>query len=855
MASLRARLIAGLLALAAVGLLVLAGVTYVEQRGFLLRAGRPAGARGAVRRALRAERRRLRAARRRQLAAGRRSWSGPPARRAADRGAQPPAGTYGAAAHARTGPSRTTSCSSTATRPSTRIPTCPRPCPLEKLFTVDGDERRRRPLPRLRRERPGGRHRRRGRAAPRGRPHAEPAAARSWGSSSLGVLAILGAVAWMVVRIGLLPLDRMGHTAGAIAGGDLSHRVEATDPRTEVGRLGHLARTRCSTGSSRRSPSARRARSACGASWPTPRTSCARRSRRSAATPSCSASAPREEPEDTEKAMRRIEEEAQRMGVLVEDLLLLARLDEVQEAEREQVDLAALAADAVDDARATAPDRDIELELDGDARRSPASRTGCARCSRNLLRNALVHTPPGTPIEVTVDARARRRAARGARPRARAADRPARAPLRALLARRGRPRARPRRRGPGPGDRRRDRRRARRRVSAGNAPDGGAVFAVALPAAGVRGRATGPVATRRRLTQSPLSRSRPSSDGRRRRCWHERRAHGHRRRTGRPACPAPAGRARRPRSTSSSRSTTSRRSSSTRSAGCTGSSPPSCPSPGGSSSPTTRAPTPRRRSPPAGPRAAGRPASLRLEEKGRGRALRAAWSASPAQVVCYMDVDLSTDLRGLLPLVAPLLSGHSDLAIGTRLAHGARVVRGPKRELISRGVQHDPPHGPARPLQRRAVRLQGGAHERAARAHRRRARRGLVLRHRAARARPAARAAHPRGARRLGRRPRLARGHRPDRVGRPARRRAARRGRRDRAVPRSSASCRRSPTRCSSCSCAARSAPAARTSRRSRSRRSATPRPTGATRSASAGARAWPRTTSAVRSCSSSRSA
>jgi glycosyltransferase involved in cell wall biosynthesis len=75
---------------------------------------------------------------------------------------------------------------------------------------------------------------------------------------------------------------------------------------------------------------------------------------------------------------------------------------------------------------------------------------------------------------------------------------------------------------------------------------------------------------------------------------------------------------------------------------------------------------------------------LRLEEKGRGRALRAAWSQSPAQVVCYMDVDLSTDLRGLLPLVAPLLSGHSDLAIGTRLAHGARVVRGPKRELVSR---------------------------------------------------------------------------------------------------------------------------------------------------------------------------
>jgi glycosyltransferase involved in cell wall biosynthesis len=75
---------------------------------------------------------------------------------------------------------------------------------------------------------------------------------------------------------------------------------------------------------------------------------------------------------------------------------------------------------------------------------------------------------------------------------------------------------------------------------------------------------------------------------------------------------------------------------------------------------------------------------LRIDRKGRGRALREAWSRSDARVVCYMDIDLSTDLRGLLPLLAPLLSGHSDLAIGTRLARSARVVRGPKRELISR---------------------------------------------------------------------------------------------------------------------------------------------------------------------------
>jgi putative flippase GtrA len=77
-------------------------------------------------------------------------------------------------------------------------------------------------------------------------------------------------------------------------------------------------------------------------------------------------------------------------------------------------------------------------------------------------------------------------------------------------------------------------------------------------------------------------------------------------------------------------------------------------------------------------------AFLRLEQKGRGRALRTAWSASDAEVLAYCDVDLSTDLAALLPLVAPLISGHSDLAIGSRLSRGSRVVRGTKRELISR---------------------------------------------------------------------------------------------------------------------------------------------------------------------------
>ncbi len=77
-------------------------------------------------------------------------------------------------------------------------------------------------------------------------------------------------------------------------------------------------------------------------------------------------------------------------------------------------------------------------------------------------------------------------------------------------------------------------------------------------------------------------------------------------------------------------------------------------------------------------------AAMHLPRKGRGFALRAAWSTSIAPVVAYMDVDLSTSLPALLPLVAPLLSGHRDVAIGSRLARGAHVVRGPKRELISR---------------------------------------------------------------------------------------------------------------------------------------------------------------------------
>ena len=102
-------------------------------------------------------------------------------------------------------------------------------------------------------------------------------------------------------------------------------------------------------------------------------------------------------------------------------------------------------------------------------------------------------------------------------------------------------------------------------------------------------------------------------------------------------------------------------------------------------------------------------AAVHLPRKGRGHALRTAWSTSVAEVVAYMDVDLSTSLSALLPLVAPLLSGHRDVATGTRLARGSNVVRGTKRELISRSYNLLLRSIPSRQVHRRSVRLQGSA--------------------------------------------------------------------------------------------------------------------------------------------------
>ena len=276
-----------------------------------------------------------------------------------------------------------------------------------------------------------------------------------------GVLLLLGAAAWVVVRVGLLPLDRMGHTAGAIAGGDLSRRVSPTDPRTEVGRLGialNAMLDRLEQAFAERQASEDRLRRFIADASHELRTPLA--SIRGYAELFRMGAA--REPDDVARSMERIEDEAARMGVLVEDLLTLARLDQVPDVPHVPVDLGDIARDAVDDARATAPDRAIELRLD-----PPAGVTGDPHQLRqvlaNLLRNALVHTPGGHGDRRLGRERAGRRARRGARPRAGAPPgHRAGRPVRALLACGGRPRARPRRGGARARDRGRHRRRPRR---------------------------------------------------------------------------------------------------------------------------------------------------------------------------------------------------------------------------------------------------------------------------------------------------------------------------------------------------------------------------------------------------------
>jgi two-component system OmpR family sensor kinase len=215
-----------------------------------------------------------------------------------------------------------------------------------------------------------------------------------------GVLLALIALAWWMIRLGLRPLDRIGETADAIAAGDLSRRVEETRPQTEVGRLGIALNAmlhQIEKAFAEREASAERLRRFLADASHELRTPLA--SIRGYAELFRIGAV--DGPEDTAKALGRIEGEAKRMGVLVEDLLTLARLDELPELRRGRVDLTELARDAVGDALAIAADREIIL-----AAPAPAIVLGDPHQLRqviaNLLRNAVVHTPDGTPIEVAV---------------------------------------------------------------------------------------------------------------------------------------------------------------------------------------------------------------------------------------------------------------------------------------------------------------------------------------------------------------------------------------------------------------------------------------------------------------------
>jgi two-component system OmpR family sensor kinase len=213
------------------------------------------------------------------------------------------------------------------------------------------------------------------------------------------VLALLVLVLW-IVRFGMRPLEDMTKTAGAIAGGDLTRRIRSTDERSEVGRLGTALNGmlgQIEAAFRERSVSESRLRrfvADASHELRTPLTSIrgyAELLRKGAFS----------DEDGRRRASERIESEAARMSLLVDDLLLLARLDQGRPFERFPVEVAEVVSDAVDAARAVDPRRPISLDrhdsvlVEGDAVR-------LRQVVDNLLRNAQVHTPPGTPVHVRV---------------------------------------------------------------------------------------------------------------------------------------------------------------------------------------------------------------------------------------------------------------------------------------------------------------------------------------------------------------------------------------------------------------------------------------------------------------------
>jgi two-component system OmpR family sensor kinase len=225
------------------------------------------------------------------------------------------------------------------------------------------------------------------------------------------VIAGLALAAYTMVRTALRPLTKIEQTAAAIAGGDLSRRVDDDDPNTEVGRLGLALNTmleqietafharQASEATARRSEQKMR-RFVADASHElrTPLTSIrgfAELHRQGAVT----------DPAEVSRLLNRIEDEAKRMGLLVDDLLLLARLDQQRPFEHGPVDMRVLAIDAVEAARATAPDREIHLDLPMDDETDgglvvAGDEPRLRQVLSNLLDNALAYSPADAPITV-----------------------------------------------------------------------------------------------------------------------------------------------------------------------------------------------------------------------------------------------------------------------------------------------------------------------------------------------------------------------------------------------------------------------------------------------------------------------
>jgi len=214
------------------------------------------------------------------------------------------------------------------------------------------------------------------------------------------VLIALAGLAWWMIGIGLRPLERMSETAGEIADGDLSRRVEDEDPKTETGRLGislNKMLHQIELSVRQREQSEERMRQFLADASHELRTPLA--SIRGYAELYRMGAIPTGP--EADRAISRIEKESARMGDLVDGLLTLARLGEVPEPVREPVDLAKVAGECRDDARAIAPDREFTLDASDDVTVA-GDEDQIRQLVSNLLRNAIDHTPDGTPVEIAV---------------------------------------------------------------------------------------------------------------------------------------------------------------------------------------------------------------------------------------------------------------------------------------------------------------------------------------------------------------------------------------------------------------------------------------------------------------------